>query len=370
MPSPSRLLEVVLHPASARLSRSMIGLALIISILPGCVSLGGLRFRNPRDQLTTVRPKFSDDPQLEEVVDHLNRNVEKLSSWRAHSVQIRANNLPLHGTLAVEKGGHLRLQVNTVVSHEVDMGSNEDVFWIWAKRMEPSYVYCRHDQIDSARQTLGVPFEPEWLMQALGVAPIDPRGLTMQIDSTNHRARLIQPIVTAHGHTMQKVMMVDLVNGVIVEHSVLDGRGHKVAQARLEDFRVDRQSGAVLARHISLDWPQNKMSLVMNLGHVDVNPASIPSQIWAMPEMPGVQMVDLGKESSLTRTAANRDEPLVRLLEPETVDPDQEDAAGRVTLSGDETFNNSETLPEESESVEVQTTPIERPSQKVRWDDE
>lgn len=370
MTSPRSLTAIVLCLTSPRLFRSFIGLAFILSFLPGCLSLGSLRFRNPRDQLTSVRPRFSDDPQLEEVVDHLNRNVEKLSSWRAHSVQIRANNMPLHGTLAVEKGGHLRLQVNTVVSHEVDMGSNEEVFWIWAKRMEPSYVYCRHDQIDAARQTLGVPFEPEWLMQALGVAPINPNGLTMQIDASNHRARLVQPVVTAHGHTMQKVMMVDLVNGVIVEHSVLDGRGVKVAQARLEDFRVDRKSGAILARHVNLDWPQNKMSLVMNLGHVEVNPPSIPSQIWAMPEMPGVQMVDLGKESTLTRTAANRDEPLVRLLEPETVDPDQEDAVGRVTLSGDETFNDSETLPEESESVEVQTTPIERPSPKVRWDDE
>ena len=370
MTSPRSQAAIVVRPTPHRIPGFVIALALLLSVLPGCIGLGNLRFRNPNDQLTTVRPRFSDDPQLEEVVDHLNRNVEKLSSWRAHSIQIRANNIPLHGTLAVEKGGHLRLQVNTVVGHEVDLGSNDDVFWIWAKRMEPSYVYCRHDQIDSARQSLGVPFEPDWLMQALGVSPIDPTGLTMQIDATNHRARLVQPVVTAHGHTMQKVMLVDLVNGVIVEHSVHDGRGQKLAQARLGDFRVDRKSGAVLARHVNLDWPQNQMSLVMNLGHVDVNPSSIPSQIWAMPEMPGVKMVDLGKESSFTRTAANRDEPLVRLLEPETMETTDPDDAGRVTLSGDETPDPSSTPFEEPESVEFQTTPIERPSAKVRWDED
>lgn len=381
MPRSKSLMATASRPASFtdRMTVSWVTLALLITILPGCASLR-LPFHRPNDQLAAIRPQFSDDPQLEEVVDHLNRNVEKLHSWRAHSVQIRANNMPLHGTLAVEKGGHLRLQVNTVVSHEVDLGSNEDVFWIWAKRMEPAYVYCRHDQIDSARQTLGVPFEPEWLMQALGVAPLDPNGLSMQIDASNHRARLVQPVVTAHGHTMQKVMLVDLVNGVIVEHSVFDGRGQKLAAAKLEDFRVDRQSGAVLPRHVKLDWPQNQMSLVMNLGNVEVNPPSIPSQIWAMPEMPGVQMVDLGKESRLGTRIAERDlEPKVSLMDIEAIgegeapeESDEFDTTGRVTLSNDEFADESEVPLHQPESVEFQTAPIERPAQKKNqnwWDE-
>ena len=386
MPGSSSSIAIVSPRASVarRVPLRLVTLTMLagcLANLAGCASLGSLWHRNSRDQLTTVRPRFSDDPQLEEVVDHLNRNVGKLESWRAHNVQIRANNLPLHGTLAVEKGGHLRLQVNTVVSHEVDMGSNDDVFWIWAKRMEPAYVYCRHDQIDAARQTLGVPFEPQWLMQALGVAPLETQGLTMQIDATAHRARLVQPVVTAHGHALKKVMLVDLVNGVIVEHSVFDERGQKVARARLEDFRVDRDSGAILPRRVMLDWPQNQMSLVMNLGTVEVNPPAIPSQIWEMPRMPGVQMVDLGKEarpgtriadSQRTRIADSGSEPIVRLLEPEDAEEDtgEDGNAGRVRLSGDEILDEPEApiqrtkSIEQTESIEFQTAPIERPAKK------
>ncbi len=338
--------------------------------MQGCAGIGGFRFRGSRDQLAAVpRPRFSDDPQMEEVVDHLNQNVRKLHSWQAHSVKIRANNMSLSGTLAVEEGQHLRLVVQSIVGHEVDMGSNDDVFWIWAKRMEPSYVYCRHDQIEGARQALGVPFEPEWLMQALGVAPIETTNLTMQIDPSGQHARLVQPVLTAHGHPIQKVMQVDLVRGVITEHCIYDARGAKVAQAHLDDFRIDKQSGAVLPRRVKLDWPQNQMSLVMNLGQVEINPTSIPSQIWDMPQMPGVQMVDLGKEARGVQIATRDVESEVGSQVPETAVED--DDAGHFQL----TFDPEEGQPEVDRelppnrpvnAVRHQSFPIERP---LRWDE-
>ena len=357
-----------------------LAIAACMMSLEGCSNLAGFRLRSPQNHLSSVpRPRFSTDPQMEEVVDHLNRNVDKLHAWQAHGVKIRANNMPLSGTLAVEEGQHLRLVVNSIAGHEVDMGSNNDVFWIWAKRMEPSYVYCRHEQIDAARQTLGVPFEPQWLMTALGVAPLETRGLTMQIDSTGQHARLVQPVVTAHGLPMQKVMHVDLVHGVITEHSIYDSRGVKVAQARLEDFRVDKSSGVVLPHRVKLDWPQNQMSLVMNLGHVEINPPSIPAQIWDMPRMPGVQMVDLGKDSPLgTRIADRGTESAVRLLDPEDVP--QNDDTGRAQLSLDESdgatgvesdFDAAAPFgrPDAVAPVEHRTTPIERPAKRNWWDE-
>lgn len=350
--------------------------------LAGCAGAGMFRLRNPNHQLSAApRPRFSNDPQIEEVVDHLNRNVDKLQAWQADSVKIRANNIPLlSGSLVVEEGQHLRLVVNSIAGQEVDIGSNDEVFWIWAKRMEPSYVYCRHEQIEVARQTLGVPFEPQWLMQALGVAPLEIRDLKMQIDPATHQARLVQPMVSARGQPMQKVMIVDLVHGVITEHCIYNAHGQKIAQARLEDFRVDKETGVILARTVKLDWPQNQMSLVMNLGHVEINPASIPGHIWDMPEMRGVQVVDLGRGAEPgVRIAGAVSEQEFRLGESDESPGDDfpaDDDAGRVKLSLEDGNEESE-IPFDrpiaddraDDPIEFQTAPIERPVNR-EWFDE
>lgn len=361
--------------------RSACLLLITTAPLVGCNGLGSFRLRHPNPMASVPRPRFSEDPQLEEVVDHLNRNVSKLHAWQANNVKIRVNNLPgLSGSLVVEEGQHLRMVVNSLAGHEMDMGSNNDVFWIWAKRMEPSYVYCRHEQIDVARQSLGVPFEPQWLMQALGVAPIDTQNLTMQIDAAGKHARLVQPLLTAHGQPLQKVMVVDLEHGVITEHCITDARGHKIAVARLDDFRRDKASGAVLPHRVRLDWPQNQMSMVMNMGEVDINPASIPDQIWEMPQMRGVQVVDLGRAQPPGALPRNMNDPgLIRMTEgvsefsnrrsdtpgvPMVEEATADDEVGRAKL----TFEDSDEAGEvpinrdtyETEPIEHTTTPVNR----------
>ena len=281
-------------------TRIVIVALLCIITLPGCAGMKGFGNRHTIDTMASVpKPRWADDPQVEEVVDHLNRNVDKLQAWRANSVKIRAKvdniYVPLKGTLAVERGRHLRLVVDSLVGNEVDIGSNDERFWIWAKRMPPpQYVFCRHEQMDDVRQSMGIPFEPEWLMQALGVAPLSAVGMKLEIEPTARQARLVQQITSAHGKPLRKVILVDLPRGVILEHSVYDYHGQRVAVAKLEDHQHDKASGVVLPRRVKLDCPQSDLSLVMNLGPVEINPRGIPSQIWDMPKLSGYQMVDLG----------------------------------------------------------------------------
>ncbi len=305
----------------------------VLLTLPGCVGFRGFGLRHGIDPLAGApRPRWADDPQVEEVVDHLNRNVDKLQAWRANNVRIRANNMPLSGTLAVERGRHLRLVVNSIAGNEVDMGSNDDLFWIWAKRMPPpEYVYCRHEHAEAVRQAMGIPFEPEWLLQALGVAPLQSTGTKLEIEPTLRQARLVQQVTSAHGRPLRKVILVDLQRGVILEHSVYDYNGKPIAVARLEEHQLDKASGVVLPRRVKLDWPQSDMSFVMNLGQIEVNPKGIPPQIWDMPKMNGYQMADLGTMVRAGTRVADREAKVpVEFLPPEF---DDEDTAGRVQLS-------------------------------------
>lgn len=349
---------------------------LLLCALPGCAGMRGLTWRHGDPLRGAPKPNWPEDPQVEEVVDHLNRNVDKLQAWRANSVKIRANNIPLSGTLAVERGKHLRLVVNSIAGNEVDMGSNDDLFWIWAKRMPPpEYVYCRHEHTEAVRQAMGIPFEPEWLMQALGVSPLKADGTKLELEPTLRQARLVQQVTSAHGQPLRKVILVDLPRGVILEHSVYDYHGQRIAVARLDDHQLDKASGVVLPRRVKLDWPQTEMSLVMSLGQVEINPRGIPSQIWDMPKLAGYQVVDLGtmvqpgtrladnrpsiSDQSIVESDVHDDDSAVEFLPPEFGDEDQ---SGRVKL----TDGTSDEL---DEPIQQSTAPGQRPVPKDWWDE-
>lgn len=354
---PDPRVAISIRPATLR--AIVLALAFLCT-LPGCVGFRGFGWRHGGDPLAGAqRPHWAEDPQVEEVVDHLNRNVDKLEAWRANSVKIRANNMPLSGTLAVERGRHLRLVVNSIAGNEVDLGSNDDLFWVWAKRMPPpEYVYCRHEHTEAVRQAMGIPFEPEWLMQALGVSPLTAKDTKLEIEPTARQARLVQQVTSAHGQPLRKVILVDLSRGVILEHSVYDYNGKPIAVARLDEHQLDKASGVVLPRRVKLDWPQSDMSLVMHLGQIEVNPKGIPSQIWDMPKMNGYRVVDLGTMVQAgTRLADRETEAPVEFLPPEFGD---EGNSGHVKLT------NVEPL-EQEPSIQQMSSPKKRPIPKDWW---
>lgn len=304
----TRALTVVISANNRLIRQTAVLLAgiCLCTMLSGCVS-ARMMMVSRRDPMAGARRlSNAKNPKLEEVVAHVNQNTELVQSWRANNVRIQANNMPLSGTLAVEKGRHVRLVVNSPLGSEVDLGSNDERFWVWSRRMEPAYVTCKHENMDVARQSLGVPFEPDWLMEALGVSPLPATGVTMEADPTNQQVRLIQQVMTAHGRPLRRVVLVDLKkgNGIVVEHSLYDYFGKRVALARLSGHRLDKESGAVLPHRVMLDWPQSQMQIVMDLGKIQVNPKSIPSQVWAMPELPGYEVVDLDGDTTSTRLAS------------------------------------------------------------------
>lgn len=346
----------------------MVAGVLVLMSQPGCMSLRGMGGFAARDPMAgTPRLRNFEHPAKEELVSHLNRNTEKLECWRANSVKIHTNAIMLSGSLAVEKGRKVRLVVSSPLGNEVDLGSNEERFWLWSKRMEPEFVTCRHENLDVARQALGVPFEPEWLMEALGVAPIPSSGVTMELDPGKTQARLVQHVTSAHGQPLRRVMIVDLRKGhcVVVEHSLYDNFAQPLAIAKLSGHRPDKETGIVMPHRVSLDWPQQRMQMTMELGKIQVNPSSIPSEIWEMPHMSNCEVVNLDSHIDRERTASTA--AFVKLggieeIESETDDEIAESAsdAGTASMVGHSRLSAEPDEAEEEEEEGSFEEPIRR----------
>ncbi len=284
-----------------RAPRSLIVVMVLSLVGPtGCAGLRGMGLR--RDPMANTKCVLGQNPTLEDVVAHVNANVDKIQSWKADNVKIAANNggisLPVSGHLYVEREHRLRLEVTSIAGKEVDFGSNDDIFWLWSKRGNgnnpPTIFYAAHTDLDLAQQQFPIPFEPKWLMEALSVAPLSPEGMRMEGAPGIAEIRLVSEHTLPSGQPVKKIVLVDACHGRVLEHSTYDANNRPLIRVRMGDHRIDKNTGAMLPRYVKLDWPQQEMSMEMTILQIEVNPPTIASTVWQMPKMEKTAVVNLG----------------------------------------------------------------------------
>lgn len=286
----------------------------------------------------------------EQLVGFLNDRAARLRSieyadFRTH---VSGKGLPVGANLdcdlvASQPHNFRMISNGKIVSAKVDMGSNDKEFWVYvaAPGEAPVYVFASHDDFDTGRAKMpgGIPFEPEWVMQALGMKTFSPteqyeqvpvaladvrdqprsrRGVTVsgasprtvQSVPINERDRtytLRWPAKTPAGQQVIKevVFDADAATGSrpqVKRHVIRDYRSNKVlASAEIktaETIQVgtDPRSGLPMAvqypTHAVLRWEDPKFEMDMSMGRARVNQA-VGDKFFARPEYRDARPVDL-----------------------------------------------------------------------------
>lgn len=247
-----------------------------------------------RDEFDPPPRVFSTDVSREEILEHLNNERGRLIGWRSDEVRItaRGNGIiapKLSAKLSVETPRNLRMMASSLRGDEVDFGSNDERFWFW---MRASRQMLTGSHAGLARQpSMPLPFPPSWLMEALGVIPIDPNGIQMlRPDDNPDQVQLISAEYL-QGQRMQRIMVVDLNLGQITEHALYDASENLVASASMSDFQPS-PAGVTLPHKIELHWPSEGTELSLKIGTIEVNP-QMPDSMWQPQRYPGHEVVDL-----------------------------------------------------------------------------
>lgn len=282
---------------ACRTRRLSLVLALIL-----CASQPGCQFRNWLTARSAPPSVLRPDATAEEIVEHLNINIDRLKGWRSDRVRISSRSFSgrMTSTISVERPRNFRLTARAVMQNAVDLGANSEKFWFWVKYFEPAVYTCRHEDADMALSNLPFPFHPDWLIEALGIVPLDGTHLVMHRNEADANiVSLISDEYSPQGRPMRKVVVVDLYRGVIREYVLYDERGAVVARAVLSDHRTDAASGVTLPHRIDLEWPHERQDLRMDLSleisQIEVNPPHFPEQVWTVPQIPGAPEYDLGR---------------------------------------------------------------------------
>jgi hypothetical protein len=261
------------------------------------VSGSGCQWLMPPKSDVFGGPNLPPSPTLEQIAAVVNNNSSQIRTFTANQATLSGQGFPsLRTTVQFERPGRLRLVAGTaLMGPEIDLGSNEELFWIWIRRNQPpALYYCRHDQYASspARRTLGV--DPNWLIEAAGVMEIDPnlphQGPT-PLAGGRYEIRLQTP--SPDGPTT-KIVIVDGQKGLVLEQHDFDAQGQLIASGVNRSHRRGPRSGLIMPRVVEINAPRMGLNLRLDLGNVEINGANLETAAWwNMPRYEGWQPVDL-----------------------------------------------------------------------------
>jgi hypothetical protein len=263
--------------------------------------LTGCAFNFPLTRQQQFGPPLPVDAPKTEIVARVNENIAKVQSWRSDDVRISSRGpmmrIKIGAKVSVESPKNFRLMAESLRGEEADFGCNDELFWFWTREGEPKCVFhARHDQMGQSEQLRQLPFQPDWLMEVLGVVPLNEEELTLQLESSSkNQANLISERLLPSGRQVKRVVTVDTKYGLVLQHSLYDDAGMLIAKAKLSNHKIDQASGAIVPRMIDIEWPQaNDLSMRLEIGKLEINPASLPTQMWSLPQKRGYASFDLG----------------------------------------------------------------------------
>jgi hypothetical protein len=258
--------------------RALLGLGLVL--LVGCDKFPWGMGRRPTPP--SVGPNEPPPPQVTDLVAYLNNNAQKSQAVRASRVDMDARqrimSIPLTGMLACEKPRNFRLKASFQGKPAVDLGSNDNEFWIWNSQDKssneklPYVMHCSYQDLAQKPIAMPIPFHPDMLVAAFGLAEYDP-SKNYELKTTPQTLELIETVVTPSGKQARKITVfnryeAELPKPQVTAHILKDLSGTILCSATVREVVIDPVTKAVLPRKVQLSWPLEHMEVTLNMADI------------------------------------------------------------------------------------------------------
>ena len=237
------------------------------------------------------------NPTRGQIIAAVEDNTRRVRSYMASQAVLSVPGVPrLSAQVACEPPRRFRLRAQTsLTGNELDLGSNDDLFWLWIRRHEPPIMlFCRHDRYaeSSARRLL--PIRADWMPELLGLVRFDPNDQHEGPFLTADGRLEIRSTIESPDGPLLKSTLLHATTGLVEEQHLFTAAGERLASVRLSRHRVDPTSGAALPRLVEISWPASGVEFKLELTSLVINaPAGDPGQLWQMPAYEGYEPVDM-----------------------------------------------------------------------------
>ncbi len=292
-----------LRPSNGASRRAAKGLLLTMVLFCGSGATCGRSFTSPFASVGPPAPEvLAPGATLEQVIAAVNQNAARVQSYQTNNASITLPNMPslplLRGNIVVERPMRIRLQASTALTGpEIDLGSNDQLFWLWVKRNDPPALYfSRHDQFVGSAAQQAMPIDPHWLIDAIGLSQFSP--------SDRHEAPLprgdgtleFRSTIATRSGPMTKITVVDARRAWVLAQHIYDRNGTLLASTKARSHRYYPSWGVSLPQRIELQLPAAQMTLSINVGAVQINQVPANPALWNLPVLSGFPQIDLGSK--------------------------------------------------------------------------
>lgn len=256
--------------------------------------------------------RIAQPPNRDELLGYMNRNAQRINALETRDLDLDITagreTFGMSGTLYCQQPRNFRLRAKVVGKEVADIGSNDQEFWYWISEDKPPDLYhCSYSDL-SRGVRLPFPVQPEWVMEALGMARYDTSRASFRADNFTVETRgqtfeLIEQTTSPQGQPVKKVTVFHnyTTSGSTPQITALrlyDQAGKLMCQATINDVRRD-PSGAVVPYKVLFEWPEQKLKLRMALDGVVVNNPNTDlaqnPRLYARPSLNNIRSFDLAR---------------------------------------------------------------------------
>lgn len=307
-----KLLSICAKPTSRIFGRksfkqafALIILGVLITSQSGCQIFH--RFRSEQSSAPIV---YNQPPSQQDLFQKLTNDAKKVRQLKT-SVKVSMDGMPsLKGNLVLERPKRLRLKAGLMGVSEmgVDVGSNDQHFWIWSKAslpgQPPSMMYASHTAYENSAVRAAIPLEPSWLIDALGLIEFDPKDVHRGPFARAVDGRFeIQSFRQTPSGQQVRVTIVDP-RGWVAQQSIYQN-GKLLAYADSIKHKLYTDPGVYLPQRIELHVFQpdgSETKLNVDSGEYSINALyGDPNILWAMPDPADVPRIDITRVSPQQR---------------------------------------------------------------------
>lgn len=226
-----------------------------------------------------------------------NNNAQKRTLVATGSrFSIEGGPLSLNGDIAYESPRKLRIW-GELMTREFDIGSNNELFWIWFKRDERKATYFgRHELYASSPVRDSFQIDTDWLIESLGMTVFQPFERHKLISASPEGNWKIETKRDTPLGTYTKYTVVDGRTACVLLQELYNPAGQLVASAASPSHAVDPTTNITYPETVDmlLSIQGQKTAIRLSMGRVQFNQSNpFLANAFDMPNYADSQRVDI-----------------------------------------------------------------------------